>query len=215
MRRIWSLWVNYRRCPSLALRVLEFQAGGPDVWHDSHKKKKSNRGYFYLPVHICALFWRARLKDGIGLHLRCGCEEFPTVGRPLIQFLMSEPPSTAQWLIRNVSGITPSAGRGRGRKYLQSSPEGNSLGVDLRKVASSAFVPVQSGSTQKPDPLMSSHVEKSSMISSQKCRHWSGVQIGLACMLTGGLPWGLRAPFFILFAIAAGNKCLAFMSPKH
>ncbi len=82
----------------------------------------------FLPAcaHVC-------LADRVGLHTGCWCGQFPTtVVWPLIQFLPSQLSlSTPQWLIRKVSGISLSAGRGRGWKYLQSSQEGISLGVDF------------------------------------------------------------------------------------
>lgn len=88
-------------------------------------------------------------KDMTGLRAGCWYEQFPTtVVRSLIQFLPSQPLSTPLWLIRNVSGVILSAGWGRGWKYLQSSWEGISLGVDWW-VATALLMPAQNGRTLK------------------------------------------------------------------
>lgn len=76
--------------------------------------------YFHLPVHIHSHVYLRRGQDR--LHTWCWCGQLPTTAVcPLIQFL----PSTPQWLIRKVRGISLSAGWGRGWKYLQSSQEGD------------------------------------------------------------------------------------------
>lgn len=76
----------------------------------------------------------------------------------LIQLLPTQPPSTSLWLIRKVSGITSSATQGRRWKYLQSSQDGISLGGAWWWVASSLFMPPQSGEYFETWPRMSSHV---------------------------------------------------------
>lgn len=135
---IWSLRVISCHYLSLAYHVLEFQAGGPDVWHDTQIKIKQLGLFLTSCAQMC-------------LHLMCGIKGRDRVAFRVLMWRVSnsraatypvplvQPPSTPQWLIRNVSGITLSAGQGRGQKYLQSSQEGNSLIVDLQRVASSAF----------------------------------------------------------------------------
>lgn len=84
-----------------------------------------------------------------GGHDRAAC--VAVLIRTLIQLLPT--PSTSLWLIRKVSGITSSAAQGRRWKYLQSSQDGISLGV-----ASSLFMPPQSGEYSETWPRVSSHV---------------------------------------------------------
>lgn len=52
---ICSLQVIYCRCLSLAYSVLEFQAGGPDVWHDTQIKIKKLGLFLPSCADMCLL----------------------------------------------------------------------------------------------------------------------------------------------------------------
>lgn len=55
IQQIWSLRVIYCRYLSLAYNVLEFQAGGPDVWHDTQIKIKQLGLFLPSCAHMCLL----------------------------------------------------------------------------------------------------------------------------------------------------------------
>lgn len=127
------------------------------AWH-KHKNKHT-KVYFYLPANTCALMCAGDKRTGyvcgvltwiVSNNNRAATYPIPRVSAsPLLP--------TPLWLIRNVSGISPSAGRGRGRKYLQSSQEGTSLGVALWWVDLLSLRASTKWEYSKGWPLMSSH----------------------------------------------------------